>query len=91
MTAVALPRSFPADAFCIFDPEDRYHAQLCYGEADAREIISGIKNTSGIRVHRITLDEISRDVTADFFPEEDEAPEYPINRTTAMRRAGAFG
>lgn len=80
-----------ADAFLIFSPEDRYHASLCLGEDDAREIIAGIKNTASVRVHRVTPGEIVRDVTAEFFPEEDEAPEYRINHTAAMRRAGAFG
>jgi hypothetical protein len=81
----------PKDAFLVFEIDQRYHASLCYGEADARELVSYSKNPASVRVHRVTEGEIVRDVTADFFPEEDEAPEYRINRTAAMRRAGAFG
>jgi hypothetical protein len=61
------------------------------GADDARELVSYSKNPASVHVHRVTEGEIVRDVTADFFPEEDEAPEYRINRTAAMRRAGAFG
>lgn len=74
------------DAFLIFDPEDRYHASLAHGEADAREIIAGIKDTASVRVHRVTPGEIVRDVTQDFFPDETETPEY-----AAYERAASVG
>lgn len=98
MNAPSIFPSIPAhigkdvrDAYLIFDPEDRYHASLAFGEADTREILAGIKDTSTVQVWRVTPGEIVRDVSTDFFPEPDTLPEPVFNHTKLMRRHGAFG
>jgi len=82
------------DVFTVFDPEDRFHACRCYGEAEAREIISQFDKSVRLRVERNTIGKLCRDVTADFFPEEDAPEELeftPARRTALMARSGAFG
>lgn len=82
------------DVFTVYDPEDRFHACRCYGEAEAKEIISQFDKSVRLRVERNTIGELCRDVTADFFPEEDAPEELeftPARRTALMARSGAFG
>ncbi|MDR7035236.1 hypothetical protein [Mesorhizobium sp. BE184] len=54
------------DTFLIFDVEDRLNASVCIGEAQAREIVGNFGSGASIRVHRVTMDEMVRDVTEDF-------------------------
>ncbi len=79
------------DTFLVFEMDDRYHASVCFGAEDARELVSYSKNPASVRVHRVTEGDIVRDVTADFVSEPEFEDEYrPINHTAQMRRAGAF-
>ena len=72
------------DTYLVFDPEDRFHACICFGEAEAKEIIGHFDCPAGLHVRRITIGEISRDVTSDFIA-DDEAPEYPEWEREASR------
>lgn len=81
----------PRETYLVFDPEDRWHGSLCRGEAEVREILAGIKDTSHVHVHRVTEGEIVRDVSDEFLAEADPLPEPVFNRTAYMRQAGAFG
>jgi len=74
------------DVFTVFDPEDRFHACRCYGEAEAREIISQFDKSVRLRVERTTLGELCRDVTADFFPEDDADDAFGIPSPSSLRR-----
>jgi len=73
------------DTFLIFDAEDPLNASVCKGEAETREIIGHFACPTGLQVLRITMGEMVRDVTADFIPDEDEAPEYPEWEREASR------
>jgi hypothetical protein len=73
------------DTYLVFDPEDRFHACICFGEAEAKEIIGHFDCPAGLRVRRITEGEPVRDVTADLISEDDEAPEYPAWEREASR------
>jgi hypothetical protein len=81
------------DTYAIFSPEDRWHGSICHGEEEAREIVAGIKDTRGYQVWRITLDEMSRDVSDMFLSEPAQIEEYPerFNRQQMMRRIGSYG
>lgn len=58
------------DWFLVFDVTDPLHASLCKSRAEALECISWFKEPENLRVHRVTPDEIVRDVTEDFTPPE---------------------
>ncbi|MBX3583591.1 MAG: hypothetical protein KF810_17025 [Rhizobiaceae bacterium] len=61
------------DWFLVFDTAEPQHASLCKGRNDALECISWFKEPENLRVHRVTPDELVRDVTDDFIkPEPDE-------------------
>jgi len=82
------------DTFLIFDAEDPLNASVCKGEAETREIIDQFGCTAGLQILRITMGEVTRDVTADFITDEDDVaePEFTIrDHTRAMARSGAFG
>jgi hypothetical protein len=82
------------DTYLVFDAEDPLNASLCRGEAETREIIDQFDCTAGLQVLRVTLGELTRDVTADFLPDDDAAPEVEFtirDHTRAMARSGAFG
>lgn len=64
------------DTFLIFEVEDRLNASVCHGEVEAREIVGNFGHRASIRVHRITMDELVRDVTADFVDEDDEVQPF---------------
>ena len=64
------------DTYLVFDPEDRFHACICFGEAEAKEIIGHFDCPAGLRVHRITEGEPVRDVTADLIPDDDEPERF---------------
>lgn len=59
------------DTYLVFDPEDRFHACICFGEAEAKEIIGHFACPTGLQVLRITMGEPVRDVTADLIPEDE--------------------
>ena len=83
------------DEFLVWDPEDRSHACICYGEDEVRETIAQFNEDVKVRVRRITVGELARGATDDFLPPEDDAPEEleltPARRTALMARSGAFG
>ena len=60
------------DQFLVFDPDDRFHASLCFGETEAKEIVAHFGATTGLRVLRLTEGEICRDVTDDFLTDDDD-------------------
>ena len=74
------------DEFLVWDPEDRFHACICYGEDEVRETIAQFKDASLLRVRRTTVGELARDVTADFFPEEDADDAFGIPSPSSLRR-----
>lgn len=74
------------DEFLVWDPEDRFHACICYGEDEVRETIAQFKDASLLRVRRTTVGELARDVTADFFPEDDADDAFGIPSPSSLRR-----
>ncbi|MDR7032398.1 hypothetical protein [Mesorhizobium sp. BE184] len=66
---------FSPDQFLVFDPEDRLHSSLCFGEAETREVIDQFGSVAGLKVWRVTPDEMSRDVTDDFIECPDDIAE----------------
>jgi len=74
------------DEFLVWDPEDRFHACICYGEDEVRETIAQFKDASLLRVRRTTVGELARDVTADFFPEDDADDAFGIPSPASLRR-----
>lgn len=74
------------DEFLVWDPEDRFHACICYGEDEVRETIAQFKDASVLRVRRTTVGELARDVTADFFPEDDADDAFGIPSPSSLRR-----
>ena len=74
------------DEFLVWDPEDRFHACICYGEDEVRETIAQFKDASVLRVRRTTVGELARDVTADFFPEDDADDVHGIPSPSSLRR-----
>jgi hypothetical protein len=81
-------------AYLIYDAERSFDERVCRNEQDVRDTINGadLSRSHFIVVEFDTEEGRCRDVTDLFAAEEpDELPEYPINRTAAMRRAGAFG
>jgi hypothetical protein len=74
------------DTFIVFDIEDRFNASVCLGEAEAREIIDQFGAGPSIRVHRITLGEMARDVTADFLGEDAADTAFGIPSNDSLRR-----
>lgn len=57
------------DAFLVFETDDRLNASLCMGEEQTRETVAIFKDQRTVRVHRVTLDELVRNVTDDFVRE----------------------
>jgi hypothetical protein len=53
------------DTFVVFDPSDRYHASVCIGEDDVRDVIPYLKETA--KVFRM-----GEDVTEQFRKEPDQ-------------------
>jgi len=83
-----------SDTFLVFDTTDRFHSgAICHGIEEAKDFIAGIKDTRSLRVLRVTLDEMCRDVSDEFLAEPEPAEEYPetFNRRLHMRRIGAPG
>lgn len=60
------------DTFVVFDPTDRYHASVCIGEDDVRDVIPFFKAT--VTVLRVTEGNLARDVSADF--REEPEPDF---------------
>lgn len=77
----------PTEQFLVFDPEDRLHSSLCFGEAETREVIDQFGSIAGLRVWRVTPDEMSRDVTDQFIGDEDDADDVSgIPSSDSLRR-----
>lgn len=74
------------DEFLVWDPGDRFHACICYGEDEVRETIAQFNDASLLRVRRTTVGELARDVTADFFPEDDADDAFGIPSPSSLRR-----
>lgn len=75
------------DEFLVWDPEDRFHACICYGEDEVREIIAQFNEGVAVRVRRTTVGDLARDVTADFMPPDgDENDAHGIPSPTSLRR-----
>mgnify|MGYP001285201967 CR=1 FL=1 len=49
------------DEFLVWDPEDRFHACICYGEDEVRETIAQFNDDVSVRVRRTTVGELARD------------------------------
>lgn len=80
--------------YVIFDVERSFDERICRSSQDVRDTITGadLNRSHFIVVEFDTAEGSCRDVTSDFVAEEVEAiEEYPMNRTAALRRAGAFG
>lgn len=76
-----------SDTYLVWDTTDRFHSgAICHGEAECREIIAGIKDTRSLRVLRVTLDEMCRDVSDQFLAEAEPVEEYP-----ELERAASAG
>lgn len=69
MTAALHPTFAEADQFTVFDPEDRLNASVCIGRAETQSVVRQF-NRPSIVVLRTTLDEMVRDVTDEFLPEQ---------------------
>lgn len=66
------------EQYLVFDAEDRFHASLCNGEAETREIIAQFDCPEGLQVLRITMGYPVRDVTEDFISDDiDDTPVGP--------------
>lgn len=74
------------DSFLVFSPEDRFHASLCNGEAETREIINQFACPEGLTVIRMTVGEIARDVTDEFITTDDEDTAFGIPSPDSLRR-----
>lgn len=74
------------EQYLVFDPEDRFHASFCNGEEETREIIAQFDCPEGLQVWRITIGEISRDVTDEFISSEDEDADFGIPSPVDLRR-----
>jgi hypothetical protein len=75
------------DTYLVFDANDRFHSgAICHGSEEAKDFIAGIKDTRSLRVLRVTLDEMCRDVTEQFNPEEIDDPEEVDGRMTTWAR-----
>ncbi len=74
------------DEYLVWDPEDRFHACICYGEDEVRETIAQFNEDVSVRVRRTTVGELARDVTADFFPEDDADDAFGIPSPSSLRR-----
>lgn len=82
------------DEYLVWDISAPCEACICSGEREARETVAMFKEPSRVRVRRITDGELSRNVTADFFPDEEDESEIemtPARRRQFMARSGAFG
>jgi hypothetical protein len=67
-----------ADTYLVFDTTDRFHSgAICQGESEVREVLAGLKNTTGYRVLRITEGELCRDLSDEFLSEPETADEFP--------------
>lgn len=75
-----LSNSHSIDQFIVFDPEDPLNASYCRTQKDARDAASSFENP--VRVYRVTLGELARDVTDEFMT-DDEAED---DRAYADRR-----
>jgi hypothetical protein len=83
-----------ADTYLVFDTTDRFHSgAICHGSEEAKDFIAGIKDQRSLRVLRVTLDEMCRDVSDQFLAELEPADEYPetFDRRRYMRAIGAPG
>lgn len=60
------------DWYLVFDAAEPQHACLCKGREDATECISWFKAPENLRVHRVTMGELVRDVTEEFAKPEAE-------------------
>ena len=83
-----------SDTFLVWDTTDRFHSgAICHGSEEAKDFIAGIKDQRSLRVLRVTLDEMCRDVSDQFLAEPEPVEEYPetFNRRLHMRRIGASG
>ncbi len=75
------------DEFLVWDPEDRFHACICYGEDEVRETIAQFNEDVKVRVRRITVGELARGATDDFLPPEDDADDaFGIPSPSSLRR-----
>lgn len=75
------------DEFLVWDPEDRFHACICYGEDEVRETIAQFNEDVKVRVRRITVGELARGATDDFLPPDgDEDDAHGIPSPSSLRR-----
>lgn len=74
------------EQYLVFDGEDRFHASVCWGEEETREIIAQFDCPEGLQVLRITPGEISRPVTEDFITTDDEDTAFGIPSPDSLRR-----
>ncbi len=60
------------DTYLVFDPEDRFHASVCYGLDEAIDVVSmfGVQPPK-LKVWRITPEHPVRDVTVDFIADPE--------------------
>ena len=70
------------DEYLIWRKEERFESCLCFGLEDTREILSQYKDKRGLFVRRVTVDEFSREQTAEAFLSqfEDEQDEWTPER-----------
>lgn len=81
----------PKDDFMVYVPNGLSLPRLCIGYAAVERALDELGRTSA-RVRRVTEDEIARDVTSDFVPEDYVAPapgDYPDDEVATRRRQRA--
>lgn len=69
------------DTFLVYDPEDRFHASICYGKDEAIDVVSmfGVQPPK-LRIWRITPEHMSVDVTLDFVPDDEPVEDLIADR-----------
>lgn len=71
------------ETYAVYDPEDPFHASICRGEEQLREIIDQFDCPNGLIVKLITD---ARDVSEDFITTDEEDTAFGIPSPDSLRR-----
>lgn len=71
--------------YLIFDLEDRIDPIICRDKAMVEDVISELGDEP-FQVLTIDVDEMCRDVTADFIPDDEEETAFGIPSPDSLRR-----
>lgn len=78
------------DTFVVFDPTDRYHASVCVGEDDVRDVIPYLKETAKVfRMAEDVTEQFRQEPEPEFEPVPYRAPRWSLGdwHAAAQRRA----